>query len=668
MDKFNVRDVNDREIYESYMGILRISPNSQSGAYNPSNLVDDATSALTNLGGDEIKLSDSDGNPLGLSFKPMAFNTNITTYKDKEDKWLINIQSNVENTVFAVKSVSIRSVLHLKAFKTDTLSTVSPLHCYSKDMGKLCGLFYPTESPYVENYFNNPIEKIDIIDDDNGNKQIKDSRIIQSKNAEERDKLLKEQSEEWYKNYKTELENEYVKVGGKIVYQENNEGESIPVLYTHDKILAHGHGASYRTNNKNPESGLCLTYEENIQDKFKITNINEGGIFTHLCWADFDKLVWSTLENALNGNIRHISGRYTNLGASVDTDLRKDLGIKKDTEDDFSIAKNKAAAYSLKATAPLVGLDVPAGNILYNAIPPTRYFFYLAKQIARNITDLNITESENATISSVINLKNDSYIEPFAKKDIHFAANLIKNFALCDGNKVSFDSYPGLNLDNDFINITNDTKDGTLKEGGKYSGEGYIYNALAASSISFNTTSTDPDNDSDTNTNTISNTKNYINTLPLIKFNSKSSVFLRGATWENINKINDGYVLTANESQGDSEYNKTFSINELSSPTTYNVKINDDLTINRAIKENTLYPFSIAHSLKTYSHYHNIFSSSSGIVGENRNTAKGVAFPPTNLESATAALYAQSYEIIYRRRYPNQTSSFNHSKSIYWLY
>lgn len=57
-DKIKIRDVGLREIYDSYMGILRISPDKD--------MNDDITDAL--LAGTEVELSDSDGNPLSLTF------------------------------------------------------------------------------------------------------------------------------------------------------------------------------------------------------------------------------------------------------------------------------------------------------------------------------------------------------------------------------------------------------------------------------------------------------------------------------------------------------------------------------------------------------------------------------------------------------------------------
>jgi hypothetical protein len=77
--QYNIRNVSQKEIYDSYMGILRISPNSVQGKN-----VDDPSVILNvlvdfdGLFGDKneqtkITLSDSDGNVLPLYFVPKTF-------------------------------------------------------------------------------------------------------------------------------------------------------------------------------------------------------------------------------------------------------------------------------------------------------------------------------------------------------------------------------------------------------------------------------------------------------------------------------------------------------------------------------------------------------------------------------------------------------------------
>lgn len=48
-DRYNIRNVSQREIYDSYMGILRISPNIINGKWE-----DDPTELLTDCNGDGV--------------------------------------------------------------------------------------------------------------------------------------------------------------------------------------------------------------------------------------------------------------------------------------------------------------------------------------------------------------------------------------------------------------------------------------------------------------------------------------------------------------------------------------------------------------------------------------------------------------------------------------
>jgi hypothetical protein len=77
-ENFNTRNVAQKEIYDSYMGILRISPNEINGTE-----FDDATQLLNTLYDEDKKqrtqiiLSDSDGNILPITFQPRAFEQSV---------------------------------------------------------------------------------------------------------------------------------------------------------------------------------------------------------------------------------------------------------------------------------------------------------------------------------------------------------------------------------------------------------------------------------------------------------------------------------------------------------------------------------------------------------------------------------------------------------------
>lgn len=75
IEVFGTRDVKNKEIYDSYMGILRISPNEVYGTD-----IDDPTELVNSLYNIEKKertkiiLSDSDGNVFNtIYFQPKAF-------------------------------------------------------------------------------------------------------------------------------------------------------------------------------------------------------------------------------------------------------------------------------------------------------------------------------------------------------------------------------------------------------------------------------------------------------------------------------------------------------------------------------------------------------------------------------------------------------------------
>lgn len=570
MEKFNVRDVNDREIYESYMGILRISPD---------NDVDDATRKLINVGNDEgVALSDSDGDMLAITFKSKAFLTSIHTYGENiEDRWLVNVQTNVKNTVFAVNTVNIRPTLTITTIADGLIN--APILAYSSNLGKVGVVCYPFDNPYDSGYFNDPLAS--------------NIRPVSSNNAIERDTFLKEQSPDWYT---TNIDPEhYVKIDNKIVYHLNTENESIPVLYTKDKVLAHGHGASYISRSGDADT-YRYVYDKNLTENLKT---DENAKVTHLCWTDIDKLVWDALKNVIQGDIRHLSGRYVNLGAEVNTDIRSSkLGIDKQNND-YSIAANNVMAYTLKQTAPLVGLDVPVGNIMYNAMPYNRYMFYMAKQVLANIEkDPKIASmSQMAADVEKLGHRHNRHIRPFADRDPHFAANLVKNFVLCDGKPVDISHYPALNLDNDGL----DCYTGATSSG--------VHNALKASYA----------------------TDSKICTIPLVKFNSTSGIFLRGMTWQkpgDLKVSGKEPILTAEDRFGLDDW-------YLSDTANYNYRISGSSdTIDKAVSSDniSIYPFAISYKRDTMHHKHKIFSSSSGLVDEGINLTTNVPAPNTRRE------------------------------------
>ena len=117
--RFNVRNVAQKEIYDSYMGILRISPNLD----NNNKMVDDPTDFLTTLGNSDVQLSSSNGDPLPVHFVPYSFLTSNIYINEggnisRQEKNIINITtdttlSNVSGNTYVSKEFIARSSLHL---------------------------------------------------------------------------------------------------------------------------------------------------------------------------------------------------------------------------------------------------------------------------------------------------------------------------------------------------------------------------------------------------------------------------------------------------------------------------------------------------------------------------------------------------------------------------
>ena len=95
--RYTIRNVAQREIYDSYMGILRISPNLDKNG----KMVDDPTNFLNTLGCQDIQLSSSNGDALPVHFVPYAFTTPNVYFNEKgnitrETKDIINIKISSE--------------------------------------------------------------------------------------------------------------------------------------------------------------------------------------------------------------------------------------------------------------------------------------------------------------------------------------------------------------------------------------------------------------------------------------------------------------------------------------------------------------------------------------------------------------------------------------------
>ena len=192
--KYNVRAVASRQVYDSYMGILRISPN---------NKEDDPTRLLEKTGS-ELKLSDSNGHQLPITFKPKSF----------EDNW-IYVQTKATDNVYVSKSFTSRSTLLLTDDSTSTKSRIIIFNGLSDNTTKGI-LMYPTERPSSDDtsYFNLDVKENGDIEEKHGFWQEKNEKWVTDG---ERYKLVEQnllkQKLSWYNDAKNVKEEEKVKIG-----------------------------------------------------------------------------------------------------------------------------------------------------------------------------------------------------------------------------------------------------------------------------------------------------------------------------------------------------------------------------------------------------------------------------------------------------------------------
>lgn len=436
-NKIKVRDVGLREIYDSYMGIIRISPDRD--------MNDDISSAFLN--DSEIELSDSDGNELSLTFTGKKSQTTVLPLDKDGNKHIVNlvsVVSRVKDILFAVESVNVRSTLYLGRKDGEERDTTSLMVISKKDKDNYIRniLMYPTDSPYNSSYWNDLESKV------------KHSDIKQYKGEydEQIEEYLYNQNQNFYSNIE---EKHYVKVNNKTVYITNANDELIPVLYDKCCVLGNRKDATSRI----PDNGTLPKYIKSFYGFKNIAKI--GGPYikpidsyiTRLSFFNVDSMIWEGIGQTMSGNIRHTSaGRYKQLGANVDTNLYEEYGIEPGDKGDYSIAKTPSRAYSFVDTAPLLGTDVEPGLIIYNAMPLKKFAYNALRQIKTNKEKKYITDfGNNINAVNVDNEFND-ILTSAGSGEKTSSIRLVKNFILCDGQEISHENYPYVNGKNDMLN------------------------------------------------------------------------------------------------------------------------------------------------------------------------------------------------------------------------
>lgn len=619
-EHFNTRDVKNKEIYDSYMGILRISPNEINGTD-----VDDPTPILNTLY-DETKgrrtviiLSDSDGNILPVTFQPRAFQTkvlkrdntslvnnypqvdvlNVATIVGKDDG---DDTSFTHSTLYVSNTMKCRSTLLLirpekeeeSEYRKSNLRILSGGEPAPSDKKKIGDgwLLYPTESPNDKHYFNDKNKHLMFNPDD----------------TTPRHEQVNNTLFEWGRTEHEKIKDERVIIGNRLITELNQYNEEIPVYYTRDYILGHYDGHSINTNVQNNQT----------EANWGISGNNDEGEVNHitkLSWTRIDKLIWDSLAEILTGQERHSQGRYTELG---DKELADGI-IEKLQLDDSN--------HTYLSKAPILGTEMARGTITYHAMPFHRYWFYRTRQALRNFIERRKQTYENVynsykgagngktldefivsqklkdqsnfdglSIGYEIDLLekffNNGLLTPCSMASVGFAHSLGKNFLLCNGRKVTFENFPNISLTNEAIYDT-----------GEYVGGFAKFN---------NTTKTfiqkTPDDGTALYALLESSGENVFVKLPnLFAIFEKTPRFIRGLNWKIMN--HDSIVNIFNK---DITTKSTY-FNEFSS-TTSDMEVIDGLKIGNKNFTTTDKPYfhTYDHLIHKETHHHKLFSNGEG--------------------------------------------------------
>ena len=488
-ERFNTRNVAQKEIYDSYMGILRISPNEVNGS-----IVDDATQILNTLYDEDKKkrttiiLSDSNGTILPITFQPRAFETltierNQKTGVDFEKEvdllnvaTLIGIDGNEgQGDLFVSDTMKMRSTLILTRKNNE-----DEIDCRHSLLRILSGgepsvsslsiegtgwLLYPSESPNDDNYINAKNRW----------------RLFSEEDDTPRYKQVETNLNKWKRNSHNKIPaTERVIAGGRSVSIINDYNEEVPVYYTRDYILGHYDGHQIK-------SGI----ENTMHTNWGINGDSSEGktdYVTKLSWTRFDKLIWESLDEILSGQVRHVKGRYDELGTneSADPGIREALGFGNSLE--------------YKDFAPILGTEMPRGMIAYNAMPFHRYWYYRTRQALRAFVERRKGELSQAELEAIdesqsldtyilknhglndgsyqqecfqyneiLNLQRfyeNELITPCSMGTVGFAHSLGKNFVLCNGCTINFQNFPNISLTNEAIFNTSQTDTSKNDENG----------------------------------------------------------------------------------------------------------------------------------------------------------------------------------------------------------
>ena len=676
MANYEIRNVAEKEIYDSYMGIMRISPNPSNILNNNSKWIDDPTELLNSIVNvknetqTEVILSDSDGNVLPITFIPKAKNTTVMIEGSEKTIPLINIVTKINDDAKLYieenfKSYSTVWIDNNQENEKDE-KKISSLQILTKSGINENVLLYPIDSPNDSSYFN----------DKNRLKLVNYEDVTKSKREQFKENLHKKKYSWYTSNFEKNVEEGEIPEEGKLYTDDNyvslngeqnyittfnEKGELVPVLYTKDYVLGHYDGHSINLD----EINTSIAKTDWIGSESRLFENSSLKGATKLSWIRIDNLIWDIIGSVLRGDLRHTKGRYSGLG-SEETDNIDVLfeGGKCTLHDNVDSGSDW-----MEKTAPMLGQGVQEGLIIYNAIPFSRYMFHVARQMCTNmlyqfgieekideiIDDITLDEeTKKNRINNIINnsswkLLNKSNfneiaetlriaigsekITPASKGALSTTQSLSKDFLLCDGKEINYENYPNINITNRKLFEIDSNKFYPIPENNIFkeifiSSSTDVYEAMRNSNI-----------------------EKKFETPHLYVLNEDAPRFLRGLNWTldeidfdkykgqedvvSFNNVKNNYGGIASEN----ESTLNVSVDDENLNTENDLRVTQENFIYTAnakknIKEVGLYFHNYDLKVKRGEHYHTEFSAENGM-----NSANDVSTPNEKINKTECVGY-----------------------------
>lgn len=382
MNIVTLRNVGLYEIPDSYKGILRISPNNN--VDNPTNLLRTRNTI--------IKLSDSEGHELPLSFKVKSVYSSVIGKDNRID--LVQVEHHYKN-LYITNELYIKSNLFLN------VSDKKPPLLFVNHLGESLG--YPIESPYDSEYFN------------------KDNKLNFSSalSYEENIKNIP-YNHEIYDITNPDNLKHYEKINGTYLLhtvKQNIGYKTVPILKRRNYILGMCPNSFYKVKSNSPHN---------------IINISSISLKKHnqLSYIPFDKIIYRALESTISGLHRSHGSRYYNLEKTGKDSSGNRVSSSENNLGTSLFGNIDNKINTIMQNSPILGVPAQSGTIHYNAIPAKRYLFHCLRRYPRE-QRFTYLENNTKTITE-------------ANPNLNCAMNtLIKQYVLCDGKNIATD-YPNI--------------------------------------------------------------------------------------------------------------------------------------------------------------------------------------------------------------------------------